>query len=49
MKEVKGGTPYGAATYSTRGEPIFLESMHANDHGFYFANVTKQLTEATTV
>ncbi|CAJ1978658.1 unnamed protein product [Sphenostylis stenocarpa] len=47
MQEVRGGTPYGAATYARGDGPIFLESMHAKEHGYYFAHVTKQLKEAS--
>ncbi|KAL5147564.1 NAD(P)H dehydrogenase (quinone) FQR1 [Glycine soja] len=47
VKEVKGGSPYGAGTYAEREGPTSIESMHAFDHGYYFANITKQLKEAT--
>ena len=47
VKEVKGGSPYGAGTYARREGPTSIELMHAFDHGYYFANITKQLKEAT--
>ncbi|KAG5149643.1 hypothetical protein JHK82_016524 [Glycine max] len=47
VKEVKGGSPYGAGTYAETEGPTSIESMHAFDHGYYFANITKQLKEAT--
>ncbi|KAL4328242.1 hypothetical protein AHAS_Ahas13G0180500 [Arachis hypogaea] len=42
MKQVKGGTPYGAASYSFE-EPTFLELEQAFHQGNYIATITKKL------
>ncbi|TKY66635.1 NAD(P)H dehydrogenase (quinone) FQR 1 [Spatholobus suberectus] len=47
LKEVKGGSPYGAGIYAGREGPTWLEWMHAFQQGYFFANITKQLKEAT--
>ncbi|KAK7262691.1 hypothetical protein RJT34_30267 [Clitoria ternatea] len=43
MKELKGGSSYGAATYAGRDPADWLEKFHAFYQGYYMANITKNL------
>ncbi|ESW05112.1 hypothetical protein PHAVU_011G152900 [Phaseolus vulgaris] len=49
MSEVKGGSPYGAGTYTGDGsrKPTELELEQAFHHGKYIANITKKFKEDT--
>ena len=45
MKEVKGGSPYGAGTYAADGsrQPTELELEQAFHQGKYLAGIAKKL------
>ncbi|KAK7405132.1 hypothetical protein VNO78_06330 [Psophocarpus tetragonolobus] len=49
MKELKGGSPYGAGTYTGNGsrQPTKLELEHAFHQGKYFAKFAKKLKQET--